>query len=321
MRLALEPHYLRRLVGIFGTILAVYVVFLAFLVLAQRQLMYFPNYPDSTPFSPIASKLDGFSTLAYTASDGTKLHGFFAPPISGRKLTIVFYQGNAGSLALRADKIRMWRDQGFGVMLATYRGYEGNEGSPTEQGLYQDARMAIEAAKSRGVDISQMVLYGESLGSGIAVEMAAEMSSLTPPAGLVLEVPYTSIPEVGAYRYPFVPIFWMLWDRYESINKVQNIHAPTLVLQAGKDKVIPPMFAKKLFDALPAPKKILTNINASHTTIYASPDIVKEIFAFMNGLEKKPAVSVAPVIAPPVVVPAPAVQQQPTAPSKKHKKR
>lgn len=321
MALPLEKHYLRRLVGIFGTIFIVYIVFLAFLVLIQRNLMYFP---DDVRFNPATVHLEGFTELSYSAADGQKLHGFYAPPKAPRKLTIIFFQGNAGNLGIRAEKIKLWRDQGYGVMLATYRGFEKNDGSPNENGLYQDARAAIDAAKSRGVEVQNMVLYGESLGTGLAVEMAAEMGGVAPPAGVVLEVPYTSIPEVGAYRYPFVPIFWMLWDRYESINKIQNIRAPVLVLQAGKDRVIPPIFAKKLFDAAQPPKSILTNINADHMGIYASQDIVRGIFAFINNLEKnsleknslekKSPVGAAPVPSAPQsspVVQPQAVQAQP----------
>lgn len=329
MRLALEPNYLRRLVGIFGTIFAVYIVFLAFLVLVQRQLMYFP---DDIRFSPAAAHLDGFTELNYVTADGEKLHGFFAPPKAPRKLTIVFFQGNAQNLGVRVEKIKMWRDQGYGVMLATYRGFEKNSGSPSETGLYQDARSAIDAIRKNGVAISNMIIYGESLGTGVAVEMAAEMGTVAPPAGVVLEVPYTSIPEVGAYRYPFVPIFWMLWDRYESVTKMKNIHAPVLILQAGQDKVIPPIFAKKLFEAAQPPKSILTNIKAGHMEIYSSPDIVKGIFAFMNGLEAtapaQPVTTPMPIVAPTAApAPAPAATPQPVAqpapapaPTKRHRR-
>ncbi|NDE91033.1 MAG: alpha/beta hydrolase [Alphaproteobacteria bacterium] len=304
--------------GIFCTIFAVYFVFLAFLVLIQRQLMYFP---DKTRFTPAAFQLDRFTELTYAAADGTKLHGFYAPAKAPRKLTLVFFQGNAGNLGIRAEKIKLWREQGYGVMLATYRGFEGNEGSPTESGLYQDARSAVEAVQRRGVRIRDMIIYGESLGTGLAVETAAQMGTAAPPAGVILEVPYTSIPEVGAYRYPFVPIFWMLWDRYDSINKIQNIHAPILVLQAGKDRVIPPMFAKKLFDAAPPPKQILTNINADHMGIYSSPDIVKQIFGFINEVDKGMLTAVpAPAAPPPPAVAAPAPVAEPAVPSTPKKK-
>lgn len=307
MRLALEPNYFRRLLGIFGTILAIYVVFLALLVVMQRQLMYFP---DDVRFNPAAYSLNDFTPLTYTTGDGFKLHGFYAPPKSPHKLTIVFFQGNAGNLGMRVDKIKRWREAGYGVMLATYRGFEGNPGSPTEPGLYLDARAAIDALKAQGANRPNMIFYGESLGSGVAVQMATEGAA----AGVILEVPYTSIPDVGAYRYPFVPIFWMLWDRYESINKIKNVHAPILILQAGKDHVIPPVFARKLFDAAPAPKKIVTNPDAGHNNIYSTNVVVNSIFDFLNQIEQPPAASVpaaSPLLQQPVARPAPPVILQP----------
>lgn len=332
MGLPLEQHFFRRLVGIFGTIFIVYIVLLAFLVLVQRKLMYFP---DDIRFTPSAAQLDGFTELNYKTPDGHTIHGFFAAPKSPHRMTIVFFQGNAGNLGVRADKIKLWREQGYGVALATYRGFDGNKGEPTEDGFYEDARATINVARDRGVKFADMILYGESLGTGIAVEMAAEMGKANPPGGVVLEVPFTSIPEVGAYRYPFMPIFWTMWDRYESVNKIKNVHAPILILQAGKDRVVPPIFAKKLFDAAEPPKTILTNITADHMGIYSSADIVKGIFNFINEIEKSPPPIVrqdskplqAPAPQPPAAVQAPApvaappVQQpEPTQPRQRKRR-
>ena len=322
MGLPLDQHFLRRLVGIFGTIFIVYVVMLAVLVGIQRNLMYFP---DKERFVPADFGLPDFTELNYKTPSGQKIHGFFAPPKAPRRMTIVFFQGNAGNLGIRVDKIKMWREQGYGVVLATYRGFERNAGSPTEDGLYEDARTTINVAKDRGVRFADMILYGESLGTGIAVEMAAAMGKLNPPGGVILEVPYTSIPEVGAYRYPFMPIFWLLWDRYDSASKIKNIEAPVLILQAGQDKVIPPIFAQKLFDAAKPPKTILTNINAGHMGVYSSADLVKGIFKFIDDIEKtqaaKPAVQ--PVVAHPVStqpVTAPPAQQEPAQQRPKKKR-
>ncbi len=322
MGLPLEQHFLRRLVGIFGTICIVYLVLLAFLVFIQRNLMYFP---DDVRFTPESAKLDGFTELNYQTPDGHKIHGFFAAPKAPRRMTIVFFPGNAGNLGMRADKIKLWREQGYGVVLATYRGFEGNKGSPTEDGLYEDARATINVAKDRGVKFANMILYGESLGTGIAVEMAAEMGKANPPGGVVLEVPFTSIPEVGAYRYPFMPIFWLLWDRYESIYKIKNVAAPVLILQAGKDRVVPPIFAKKLFDAAEPPKTILTNITADHMGVYSSADIVRGMFNFIGDVEKAPPPVAQPEVVKPVAAkPAPqanpAPQNTQPAPAKKQRR-
>lgn len=278
----LEPRFFRRLAGILASLGAIYIVFLAFLLLFQRHLMYFP---DKTPFNPAQCKLEGFAPVSYQTDDGFVLKGFYAPPVTSHRLSLVFFHGNAGHLCQRAAKIQKWRSQGYGVMLAAYRGFHANPGSPTEPGLYSDARAAIKALEKSGIQRKNMVFYGESLGTGIAVQMATE----GPSAAVVLDAPYTSLPDVGAYRYPFVPIFWIMEDKYLSINKIKNIKTSLLVLQAGKDFVIPPHFARKLYEAAEPPKKILLNPSAGHNTIYASDDIVEGIFAFLRDIEARPA--------------------------------
>ena len=280
MSLELEKHFFKRLFGILASVIAIYVIFLAILVLFQRHLMYFPDGQD---FQPAKLGLSGFIRMDYSAPDGIRLHGFYAPRAAGRRLTILFLQGNAGNLNMRADKIRLWQKEGFGLMLATYRGYAGNRGSPTEPGLYQDARAAITTLQAAGIARKDMIIYGESLGTGLAVQMASE----GPSAALILEAPYTSIPDVGQFRYPFVPIFWVMQDKFMSIAKIGNIHTPLLVLQAGQDYVIPPHFARKLYEAANSPKQILTNATAGHNTIYSSDEVVAGILSFMDGVERQ----------------------------------
>lgn len=277
--IALETGFLKRLGGMLASAFAIYVVFVAMLVFIQPYLMYFP---DPTPFKPEAHGLSGFARLDYQAADGAPLHGFYAAPVGGHRLTLVFFQGNAGHLGQRADKIALWRKAGYGVMLATYRGYHGNEGFPSEAGLYYDARAALLALQQRGVLPSDTVLYGESLGTGIAVQMASEGAYR---AGLVLEAPYTSIPDVGAYRYPFVPIFWIMRDKFSSITKIRNIRTPLLIMRAAHDHTVPPQFAKKLFDAAPDPKQLLTNTEADHNTIYSEVEVVTGLFEFLRDVE------------------------------------
>lgn len=264
--------------GIFASTAAIYFVFLAALLLFQRNLMYFP---DKSEFTPSACKLDEFKPVPYSTADGLKLTGYVVPPKAPHKLMLVFFHGNASHLCVRAEKILKWRGEGYGIMLATYRGYHTNPGQPTEPGLYHDARAAIKALEAQGYSRANMVFYGESLGTGIAVQMATE----GPAASVVLEAPYTSLPDVGSFRYPFVPIFWIMADKYESIKKIKNIKTPLLVLQAGKDFVIPPVFARRLYDTAEPPKKILLNENAGHTTIYSSDDVVHGIFTYLRDVE------------------------------------
>jgi fermentation-respiration switch protein FrsA (DUF1100 family) len=278
MGLALDPHYFRRFFGLIFASLAIYVVFLAVLVLLQRQLMYFP---DPTDFKPEAYGFSGFERITYKTKDGLQLHGFYAPPLDKHKPTLIFFQGNAGDLGQRADKIKLWQEWGYGLFLPTYRGYHGNAGSPTEEGLYDDARAALRTLKDAfKIDRKDLIIYGESLGTGIAVQMAVEGDE----RGLVLEVPYTMVPDIGSHRYPFVPIFWLAWDRFESINKIRGIKSPLLVLKAGHDTVIPSILAQRLFDKAAEPKKLVTHPTADHMDIYTSPAVVNEIRKFMLRL-------------------------------------
>jgi len=242
--------------------------------------MYFP---DKAMFYPEKYGLDDLKKINYVTQDHVEITGYFAPPKDQRRLTIVFFQGNAGNMSLRVDKIRLWRDQGYGVMLAPYRGYQGNRGQPDENGLYNDARAAIDALKAGGLDESTMLLYGESLGTGVAVQIGTYYKT----AALVLEVPYTSIADVGSQRYPFVPIFWLLQDKYMSVDKIKNIKSPILVLKAGKDSVIPPEFAQKLYDTANEPKRLIVNPGAGHMGIYDSKEVVLQIFDFMDGIDKQ----------------------------------
>lgn len=276
MRQGLEPHYFRRLGGLLATTLAIYVVFLAMLVLFQRQLMYFPDNHD---FEPQSYGFNNFSRIEYESDDGVTLHAFYAPAANPAKPVIVFFQGNAGNLGIRAEKIRMWLNWGYGVYLPTYRGYHGNAGSPTEQGLYSDARASLAALENRfNIPRKHIVLYGESLGTGIATQMAEEGDE----KAVVLEVPYTSIPDIGSARYPFVPIFWLAWDRFESYNKIRFIKSPLLILKAGHDTVIPSILAQRLFDRALEPKQLVVNPTADHMEIYSDNNVVTQIRAFLD---------------------------------------
>lgn len=279
MPLALDPHFLKRFFGMLASALAIYVVFLAVLVLGQERLMYFP---DSTVFVPEDYQLKNFTRLDYLTADSMAVHGFYAPPEQGRRLTLVFFQGNAGHLGMRVHKIKAWRDQGYGVMLATYRGFHGNKGFPSEEGLYADARAGLGALREKGVRPEDMVFYGESLGTGIAVQMASEGQGT---AGVILETPYTSIPDVGEYRYPFMPIFWIMRDKFNSLAKIKNVHVPLLILKAAHDHTVPPVFAEKLFAAANELKYIVSNPDADHNTVYNRADVVADIFLFLTRLK------------------------------------
>ena len=259
IRLA-RKHFYRRAGGWLLTLTLVYGVFIGSLAVMQRHLMYFP---DSTRFVPQEWALREMDQLDVKTEDGLKVTSWYRPALSPDKLTIVFFQGNAGHLGYRNYKVRPWLDAGYGVLMVGYRGF-GNPGSPSEEGLYMDAQAAIDAVRAKGVPEDGLVLYGESMGTGVATQMATEYGA----AALILESPYTSVPDVGADRYPLVPVHWLLRDHYDSINKIKDVHMPFLLLHGELDQVVPVKFGKKLFAAANEPKQAFYVPDAGHNNVY-----------------------------------------------------
>ena len=260
------------------TILAVVAVAYAGVVGAmyafQRSLMYFPD----VSIADIArSEYPGGTSVNVTTADGFTLAGWYWPPPKPNAPVVVVFHGNAGHHGLRTEKAVAFTQPGFGVFIAGYRGYGGNPGSPTEQGLYADARAVLDWLSSEGVSGERLVLYGESLGSGVAVQMATERKV----AAVVLESPYTSVPDVAAERYPFIPVRPLTLDRYDSLSKITRINAPLLIIHGERDTVVPVKYGRRLFEAAREPKKAVFFPNAQHNDIFAG-DAVKAVLAFLR---------------------------------------
>src|SRR5262245_15075479 len=208
---------------------------LVFFWAMQRRLMYFPS-GDVPP--PAELGLAGAEAVSFPTTDGLTLRGWFfsAPPVRSRPMTVLVFNGNAGNRAYRGGLAVALRRLGLQVLLFDYRGYGGNPGSPTERGLFADARAARAYLVSRSdVDPSRIVYFGESLGTGVAVDLAVEH----PPAGVILRSPYTSMTDIGRHHYPFLPVGPLLRDRFESISKVSRIRAPLLVVAGRRDQIVP----------------------------------------------------------------------------------
>lgn len=265
------------------TLVLTYFILCTAITLEQRALMYFP---DRSVFEPAAWGLSELQPLRTVTSDGLTITSWHRAPHDPAKPTIMFMQGNAGHAGHRNHKILPWLQAGYGLVVAGYRGYGDNPGSPTEQGLYRDARSVLEAMKQRGVTGPSLVLYGESLGTGVAVQMAAEY----PAAGLILESPYSSTVDVGAWRYPFLPVRYLIWDRYESADKIAHIHTPLLIVHGEADRVVPVQFGKKLFAAANEPKQSMFMPGLGHNTIYGD-EIRDAILRFLLQIPRGQAVS------------------------------
>jgi uncharacterized protein len=228
--------------------------------LGQRRLMYFP---DRTHTLPAQVGLPEVEERVLKTPDGARVVAWYGKAKPGEP-TLLYFHGNAGSLAARAERIRRFMAEGWGVYMMTYRGYGGGTGSASEVANVSDARLAYGALVQEGVDPASIILYGESLGTGVAVRLATER----PAAGLILDAPYTSIVEIAAQGYPYLPVGYLLKDRYESKNYIRQVHMPLLILHGERDPVIPVEMGRALLALANEPKRLATFPRAGHSDIY-----------------------------------------------------
>ena len=240
--------------------LCVYALIALAAYLGQRRLMYFP---DRAHTLPAQVGLVGVEERVLKMPDGARVIAWYGKARPGEP-TLLYFHGNAGSLANRASRIERFMAQGWGVYMMTYRGYGGGTGSPTETANVADARLAYGALVLEGVEPTSIILYGESLGSGIAVRLATER----PVGGVVLDAPYTSIVDVAAQAYPFLPVRLLIADRYETTKYIAQMQAPLLILHGERDTVIPVAMGRELFKLANEPKRLATFANGGHSDIY-----------------------------------------------------
>ena len=236
--------------------LIAYLAVLASLYCFQRQLMYLPD--RARPALADLAQL-GVREVTVPTADGLALLSWYLPPRDGGPV-MLYCHGNGGHIAYRAARLVRFAREGYGVLLLEYRGYGGNPGTPSEAGLFADGEAAVDFLARDGIDLRRIVLWGESLGSGVAVHLAARQ----PGGALVLENPFTSAAAVAQYHYPYVPAARLLWDRYESLARIGAVRAPVLVLQGGRDAVVPPRFGQALYRAAPEPKELWVAPEAGH---------------------------------------------------------
>ncbi|MDX9862276.1 MAG: alpha/beta hydrolase [Rhodospirillales bacterium] len=230
-----------------------YAALVALLFIVQRSLLYHPS--SATP-TPVESGVAEMQVIALRTEDDLTLEAWYAVPAAADGMVIVYFCGNAGHIGHRAFKIRRLMDAGFGALLVGYRAFGGNPGRPSEAGLYADGRAALRFLTDQGVVSTRIALYGESLGTGVAVRMASEWAATNDPIGaVVLETPYTSIADVAARHYPFLPARHLVRDRFDALSVIGAIQAPLLVFHAEDDRIIPIELARRLYDAATPPKE------------------------------------------------------------------
>ena len=235
--------------------LTVYVALVAIMYATQRALMYFP---DRIHTPPADAGFPQAKEVTLTAADGTQVLAWTVPPQPGKPV-VVYFHGNGGSLQHRVPRFRPLVSDGTGLVALSYRGYGGSQGNPSEEGLVADGRAAYDFARKAYPD-AKVVLWGESLGTGVATAVAAENDI----AALVLEAPYTSTLEIAQAHYPFIPVRWLMKDQFRSDERIGKVKAPILILHGDRDRVIPIAYGERLYAMAPEPKQIVRFAGGDH---------------------------------------------------------
>lgn len=252
---------MRKMLSIAGSVVFIYVLLIGMMYVMQRNLMYVTG---SNKPSLEQTGLVGLDEVVVQTEDDFILYGWYKKPASPQKPTIVWFHGNASHVGITAARAEPYLKEGYGLLAVEYRGYAGNPGSPTEQGIYKDARAFINWLKENGTQENNIVLYGESIGSGPAVQMATEYPALR---ALVLESPFTSAVDAASFHYPFAPVKWLLKDRYENLSKIKDIKAPLIMAYGNKDRIVPYTLSEKLFEAAPEPKSRILIDGGDHNDL------------------------------------------------------
>jgi uncharacterized protein len=233
----------------------------ALLLIFERHLIYFPDrHHDVTP----ADLRLAHEEVLLETEDGVRLHAWWLP-VPNARLTVLLCHGNAGNISHRLDRALLMQSHlAVDTLLFDYRGYGRSEGSPDEEGSYRDARAAYRWLVARGVGPDRIVLFGESLGSAVAVQLALEHDA----RAVVLESPFTSIPDMARAVYPFLPLWPFVRTRYDNVSKVGRLRAPLLVLHGERDEVVPFAQGRRVFEAAPQPKQFFAIQGAGHNDTY-----------------------------------------------------
>ena len=252
---------------------SLYAVFAVGMYACQRRLVY---RLDGRRVEPSSLGLHNVAEVLFEVPGGERLVAWHGKASPGQP-TLLYFHGQAGNLARRSERIRGYRAAGLGVLIMAYRGFSGSSGTPSERANVADGLFAYDWLHAEGVTAGDIVIYGESLGTGVAVQVAAQRGL----SGLVLDSPFTALADLAAERHPLLPVRRFLLDRYETLRHVAKVHAPVLVLQGEKDQIVPLPMACKVFEAMSGPKRMVTFPEGRHLdhSRYGSFDVLLRFLA------------------------------------------
>ena len=245
------------------SLVSFYILLLVVVFFFQRSLLYHPSV-DNYLSENILNEPTEIEKVKISTKDNLSLLGwFYKKDLKGLK-TILFFHGNAGSLENRTYKLNHFKDLNVNFLIIAWRGFSGNMGKPNEVGLYEDARSAISWLNMRGIQDENIILYGESLGTAVAIEVAQNKNY----AGVILESPFTSMINMGKKYYPFFPISFLLKDKYESNKKINKVSCPVLIIHGKVDKIVPYTMGEKMYELANQPKFFYSQEYGDHMVEY-----------------------------------------------------
>jgi fermentation-respiration switch protein FrsA (DUF1100 family) len=235
----------------------VYCLVVGLLAWQQRRLLYVanPRRPDLQ-----AAGVPNAQEVSVHTADGLDLLAWWVAPAEAAMPVVLYLHGNGGNIEDRARRFAQVSRSGWGMLLLEYRGYGGNPGAPTETGLLEDARAAFAWLRVEDIAAARVLLWGESLGTGVGVRLATEVDV----GAVLLESPYTSIAAVAQRRFPFAPVDWLILDRFDLIGRIGAVHAPVLVMTGGRDTIVPPAMGRAAFALANEPKRFWFAPDAGH---------------------------------------------------------
>jgi len=237
-------------------LVAIYLAASGYMYAAQESFIFKPD-PVVKPISEI---FPSATEVQIETTEDLSLQAWHKPAVTDAP-TLVMFHGNAGNLSTRPRFIDIFDNEERGVLIFSWRGFGNNPGSPSEQGLYTDARSVLDWLNKQGVSDDQILIYGESLGSGVATQIATERELL----GVILAAPYTSIADLAKQDYPWLPVDLLLKHRFDSIDKIDQVNEPLVVLHSEDDQVIPYRLGQQLFHAANQPKRLQSYTDRKHT--------------------------------------------------------
>ncbi|PVV16849.1 MAG: alpha/beta hydrolase [gamma proteobacterium symbiont of Ctena orbiculata] len=247
------PPVLREMLLLLSLILLLFLAVTLYLYLNQTNLIHLPDLPSRRVAATPHQVGLAFESVYLMTEDNVKLHGWFLPHEQPRG-TLLFFHGNAGNISHRLESLALFSELGLAVFIFDYRGYGKSEGRPSEKGIYRDAEAAWRyLTETRGVQEGEILLFGRSFGGAVAAYMAEKKS----PMGLVLESTFTSVPDMAAELYPWLPVRWLAKYQYNTMQRIVTINSPVMVIHSRNDEIIPFHHGRLLFEGANDPRRFV----------------------------------------------------------------